>query len=173
MDYPDLVPCIESLEFIPLVSEEEDKRIAEEIAPKTQYKELDPDNPSAHFSMYLDMLHGREEGDSDDDDDDDEVVVHDLKQREDFSKYVTEKDLHVLDDPRESPSRRGTVMSRVKKARQRAIRNQVEKTMTADDRLKEQMAANQMLSRVYTLMRENQDMFGETSFDQVKSQMDL
>jgi len=35
------------------------------------------------------------------------------------------------------------------------------------------MAANQMLSRVYTLMRENQDMFGETSFDQVKSQMDL
>ena len=27
--------------------------------------------------------------------------------------------------------------------------------------------------RVYTLMRENQEMFGETSFDQVKSQMDL
>merc|ERR1719188_1665166 len=86
---------------------------------------------------------------------------------------VTEKDLHVLDDPRESPSRRGTVLSRVKKARQRAIRNAVEKDMTADDRLKEQMAANQMLSRVYTLMRENQEMFGETSFDQVKSQMDL
>ena len=98
--------------------------------------------------MYLDMLHGKEKVDSDDnDDDDDEVVVHDLKQREDFSKYVSEKDLHVLDDPRESPSRRGTVLSRVKKARQRAIRNQVEKNMTADDRLKEQMAANQMLSR--------------------------
>ena len=67
--------------------------------------------------------------------------------------------------------------------------------MSADDRMKEQMAANQMLSRcstflisswhtevvknenplcrVYTLMRENQEMFGETSFDQVKSQMDL
>ena len=70
-----------------------------------------------------------------------------MEQREDFSKYVTEKDLHVLDDPRESPSRRGTVLSRVKKARQRAIRNAVEKDMTADDRLKEQMATNQMLSR--------------------------
>ena len=67
--------------------------------------------------------------------------------------------------------------------------------MSADDRMKEQMAANQMLSRcspflisswhtevvknenplcrVYTLMRENEEMFGETSFDQVKSQMDL
>ena len=39
-------------------------------------------------------------------------------------------------------------MSRVKKARQRALRNAVEKNMTADDRLKEQMAANQMLSKV-------------------------
>ena len=74
--------------------------------------------------MYLDMLHGNDEKDSDDDDD--EVVVHDLKQREDFSKYVTEKNLQVVDDPLESLSRRGTLLMRVKKARQRAIRNVVE-----------------------------------------------
>ena len=42
-------------------------------------------------------------------------------------------------------------MSRVKKARQRAIRNAVERDMTAEDRLREQMAANQMLARVYTV----------------------
>ena len=40
------ISATDECEFIPLVSEEEDKRIAEEIAPKTQYKELDPDNPS-------------------------------------------------------------------------------------------------------------------------------
>ena len=112
------------------------------------------------------------------DSDDDSMNGEVLKQAKDFttedlSKYVTAKDLHVLDDPRESPSRRGSVMSRVKKARQRAIRNAVEKEMTSEDRLREQMAANQMLARVYTVMRENKEVFGDTSFDDVKSQMDL
>ena len=64
-------------------------------------------------------------------------------------------------------------MSRVKKARQRAIRNAVERDMTAEDRLREQMAANQMLARVYTIMRENKEVFGDTSFEDVKSQMDM
>lgn len=89
--------------------------------------------------MYLDVLH---HDDNDEDDIDDDSLT-----RTDIGQYVTEKDLHILDDPRESPSRRGSVMSRVKKARQRALRNAVEKNMTADDRMKEQMAANQMLSK--------------------------
>ena len=40
------ISATDECEFVPLVSEEEDRRIAEEIAPKSQYKELDPDNPS-------------------------------------------------------------------------------------------------------------------------------
>jgi len=165
----DLTPSFEisatdECEFIPLVSEEEDKRTAAEIAPKTKFMELDPSNPGAHLNMYLDCLHGGDEEDID--------MVTDFR-REDLSQYVSEKDLHVLDDPRESPSRRGTVISRVKKARQRALRNAVEKDMNAEDRLKEQMAANQMLSKVYGMMKENPEMFGETSFDNVRSQMDL
>jgi len=167
--YVDLTPSFEisatdECEFIPLVSEEEDKRTAAEIAPKTKFMELDRSNPGAHLNMYLDCLHGGDEEDID--------MVTDFR-REDLSQYVSEKDLYVLDDPRESPSRRGTVISRVKKARQRALRNAVEKDMNSEDRLKEQMAANQMLSKVYGMMKENPEMFGETSFDNVRSQMDL
>jgi len=161
---------LDECEFVPLVSHEEDQRIAAELAPKTKYIPLDADNPTAHVNAYLDMVHD----DSEEYSDDDEAVI---KARnfttDDLSKYISEKDLHILDDPRESPSRRGTVMSRVKKARQRALRRTVEKDMSAEDRLREQMAANQMLARVYTVMRENKEMFGDTSFEDVKSQMDL
>jgi len=166
------ISATDECEFIPLVSEEEDRRIAAEIAPQTKFMELDPSNPGAHLNMYLDCLHqGAGQGESSDDGSDLDMVT-DFR-REDLGQYVTEKDLRVLDDPRESPSRRGTVMSRVKKARQRALRNAVEKDMNAEDRLKEQMAANQMLSKVYGMMKENPEMFGETSFDNVRSQMDL
>ena len=114
------ISATDECEFIPLVSEEEDRRIAAEIAPKTRFMELDPSNPGAHLNMYLDCLHqGNEQEDSDDQSDLD--MVKDFR-REDLGQYVSEKDLHVLDDPRESPSRRGTVISRVKKARQRALR---------------------------------------------------
>ena len=115
------ISATDECEFIPLVSEEEDRRIAAEIAPQTKFMELDPSNPGAHLNMYLDCLHqGAGQGESSDDGSDLDMVT-DFR-REDLGQYVTEKDLRVLDDPRESPSRRGTVMSRVKKARQRALR---------------------------------------------------
>merc|ERR1712038_1440387 len=99
------------------------------------------------------MSRGKGDGNSDEDDDDDDEDDDDFEiqeiSREDIGRYVTDKDLHVLDDPRESPSRRGSVMARVKKARQRAIRNAVEKNMTADDRMKETMVTNQTLARYH------------------------
>ena len=174
-------PCVfdisplDECEFVPLVSPEEDARIAAELAPKTQYIPLDEDNPAAHINAYLDMVHD----DDDDYEDGDHAVDSEVLKKaknfttDDVSKYISPKDLNILDDPRESPSRRGTVMSRVKKARQRAIRNAVERNMTADDRMKEQMAANQMLAKVYTIMRENKEVFGDTSFDDVKNQMEM
>ena len=126
-------------EFVPLVSEEEDRRIAAEIAPKSRYIPLDPDHPTAHLKTYLDLMN-EDEGEEED--------LTDLRDfREDLGRYVTDRDLHVLDDPRESPSRRGSLISRVKKARQRAIRNAVERNMNADDRMKEQMVTNQTLAR--------------------------
>ena len=175
VDSFDISP-LDQCEFVPLLSDEEDKRIAAEIAPKTRYIPLDQENPTAHVNAYLDKVHA---GDKDDGTDSDDSVDGEVLQKandyttDDLSKYVNPKDLHVLDDPRESPSRRGSVMSRVKKARQRAIRNAVERDMTAEDRLREQMAANQMLTRVYTIMRENKEVFGDTSFEDVKSQMDM
>lgn len=150
-------------EFVPLLSPEEDTRVAQEMAPKSQYIPLDPDNPMLQVKNYLRRRRGENvEGELGDD-----FIGEDL------GKYLKPGDLHILEDPRESPSRKGSVMSRVKKARQRALRNAVERDMTADDRLKETMAANQTLARVYTVMRENKQLFGETSFDDVKSQMDL
>lgn len=92
---------------------------------------------------------------------------------DDISKYITEKDLRPMDDPRESPSRRGSVMSRVKKAKQRVLRKQIERGMSREDHVKEQMYTNQMLARVYQKMKENEDLFGDTSFDDVKEQMSL
>jgi len=156
-------------EFVPLVSHEEDRKLAAEMAPKTKYIPLDPINPSAQVNAYLNALRGEEaiEEDSEDSQNSDSFY------KDDIGKYVKDKDLQVLADPRESPSRQGSVMSRVKKARQRAIQKSVEKDMNADDHLKEQLAANQMLSRIYTVMRENKEMFGETNFDEVKAQMDL
>jgi len=150
-------------EFVPLLSPEEDARVAAEMAPKSQYIPLDPDNLMMQVQNYLRRRRGENiEGESGDD------FIG-----EDIGKYLKPGDLNILEDPRESPSRKGSVMSRVKKARQRALRNAVERDMTADDRLKETMAANQQLARVYSMMRENKELFGEPSFDDVKSQMDL
>ena len=42
-------------------------------------------------------------------------------------------------------------MSRVKKARQRALRNAVERDMTAEEKKMEALAASQMLSRCESL----------------------
>lgn len=103
------------------------------------------------------------------DSNDDSVNGEVLSKAKDF---VNIDDLSVLDDVSKSPSS-GSLMSRVKKARQRAIRNAVEREMTAEDKLREQMAANQMLARVYSVMKENEEVFGDTKFDDVKSQMDL
>lgn len=86
-------------------------------------------------------------------------------------EYITDDLSDVnLDDLQEG---RGNLMSRVKKARQKAIRDAVEKEMTEDERLREQRAASEMLARVYSVMKENEEVFGNTSFDDVKSQMDL
>ena len=137
-------------EFVPLVSEEEDRRIAAEIAPKSRYIPLDPDHPTAHLRTYLDLMNDDEVEEGEEED------LTDLRDfREDLGRYVTDRDLHVLDDPRESPSRRGSVISRVKKARQRAIRNAVERNMNADDRMKEQMVTNQTLARYNSVCDSN------------------
>jgi len=86
-------------------------------------------------------------------------------------EYITDDLSSVnLDDLAEG---RGSLLSRVKKARQKAIRNAVEKDMTEDERQREQRAASEMLARVYSVMKENEEVFGTTSFDDVKSQMDL
>ena len=39
------ISATDECEFVPLVSEEEDRRIAAEIAPKSKYMELDPNQP--------------------------------------------------------------------------------------------------------------------------------
>ena len=123
VDSFDISP-LDECEFVPLLSDEEDKRIAAEIAPKTRYIPLDQDNPIAHVNAYLDMVHSDDEDDRTDEYDDsvDGEVLQKAKDytTDDLSKYINPKDLHALDDPRESISRRGSVMSRVKKARQRA-----------------------------------------------------
>ena len=86
-------------------------------------------------------------------------------------EYITDDLSDVNFD--DLPEGRGNLMSRVKKARQKAIRDAVEKEMTEDERLREQRAASDMLARVYSVMKENEEVFGNTSFDDVKSQMDL
>lgn len=144
-------------EFVPLSAEAD-----QPLVPLTRYIPLDPDSPTRQVKEYLARRRGQAE----------ESGGAELT-REDFAKYLSPKDLHVLDDPRESPSRKGSLISRVKKARQRALRNAVERDMSAEDKIKESMASSQMLARVYTIMRENKELFGETNFEDVKSQMDL
>jgi len=160
-------------EFIPLYSEEEDRRIAREMAPPSRLMTLDSENPGGQLTAYLDSLYTQEETSSESEEDHSTGVGSRSLYKDDIGKYVTEKDLCPQDDPRESPSRRGSVMSRVKKARQRVLRHHVEKGMTSEDHLKEQMYTNQMLSRVYTMMRENKETFGEMSFDDIKDQMSM
>jgi len=143
-------------EFIPNNAEEDAAR----APPTSKYIPLDPDRPGQQVLEHLAELRGEE------------AMLSEFP-KEDLAKYLSPADLHVLEDPRESPSRKGSLISRVKKARQRALRNAVEKDMTADERMRETMAASQALSRVYTVMRENPELFGETSFEDVKAQMDL
>merc|ERR1719147_110243 len=72
-----------------------------------------------------------------------------------------------------SSNRAESMMSTVKKARQKAIRDAVERDMTEEERDRENKAANEMLAKVYSVMKENEEVFGTTSFDDVKSQMEL
>ena len=60
-------------------------------------------------------------------------------------EYITDDLSDVNFD--DLPEGRGNLMSRVKKARQKAIRDAVEKEMTEDERLREQRAASDMLAR--------------------------
>ena len=46
------ISATDECEFIPLLSEEEDRRVGEEIAPKTRYMQLDQQNPGVR---YLDI----------------------------------------------------------------------------------------------------------------------
>jgi len=143
-------------EFVPNDAEEDASR----VPATSKYIPLDPDRPGQQVLEHLAELRGEE------------AILSEFP-KEDLAKYLSPADLHVLEDPRESPSRKGSLISRVKKARQRALRNAVERDMTADERMRETMAASQALSRVYTVMRENKELFGETSFEDVKAQMDL
>jgi len=143
-------------EFVPNNAEEDASR----VPATSKYIPLDPDRPGQQVLEHLAELRGEE------------AILSEFP-KEDLAKYLSPADLHVLEDPRESPSRKGSLISRVKKARQRALRNAVERDMTADERMRETMAASQALSRVYTVMRENKELFGETSFEDVKAQMDL
>jgi len=145
-------------EFVPNNPEEDASR----VPASSKYIPLDPARPGQQVLEHLAELRGEEE----------EVSLTEFP-KEDLAKYLSPADLHVLEDPRESPSRKGSLISRVKKARQRALRNAVERDMTADERMRETMAASQALARVYTVMRENKELFGETSFEDVKAQMDL
>ena len=43
------ISATDECQFVPLVSEEEDRRIAEQLAPKTKYMELDSNNPGVRF----------------------------------------------------------------------------------------------------------------------------
>ena len=39
--------------------------------------------------------------------------------------------------------------------------------------MQEQLAASQTLSKVFSIMKDNSEVFGETSFEDVKAQMEL
>jgi len=108
----------DEVEFLPNVSEEEDRRIGAEIAGETRYTPLDRSGDKTE-----------EVGSS--------------------------------------------LLGRVKAARQRAIREAVERDMTEEERLQEQLAASQTLSKVFSIMKDNSEVFGETSFEDVKAQMEL
>lgn len=145
-------------EFVALSPEEDAAR----RPPPSQYIPLDPASPGRQVREFLARRRGEEPGEEGGE-----------WQGEDLGRYLGPGDIGVRADPRESPSRQGSLISRVKKARQRSLRTAVERDMTADDRLKESMMVTQQMARVYTMMRENKEMFGNTSFEDVTAQMDL
>jgi len=77
------------------------------------------------------------------------------------------------EDNLENPPRRESMISAVKKAKQKALKDAVERNMTDDERERELKATSEMLSKVYSVMKDNEEIFGSTSFDDVKSQMEL
>jgi len=66
-----------------------------------------------------------------------------------------------------------SLFSRVKKARNKAIRETLEKDMSTEEKMREQDATNDMLNRVYNLMQENEEMFGSPTIEELQSQMEL
>ena len=50
------IGATDECEFVPLVSEEEDLRIAAEMAPKSRYIPLDPDHPTVDGTGLCNVL---------------------------------------------------------------------------------------------------------------------
>ena len=62
--------------------------------------------------------------------------------------FATElRNENILDEDDQSLPSGGNLISKVKKARQKAIRDAVEREMTAEEKLSEQRAASEMLAR--------------------------
>jgi len=164
--------------FTPFVSEEEDKAYCEKFL-NTNYVPLDQAQPGVQVNAFLDRTNGDIIKNSDDDDDESDIepTEEELEAAkkflpEDYRQYLTPKELTVLDDPRESPSRRGTIIERVKKARMRYIRKQLEKGMNSEDHVKEKMAETQCIARVWQIMKDD-PCFGGMTLDDIKRQMSM
>lgn len=162
--------------FTPFTSVEEDKAYCAQFQ-NTKYVPLDKDQPDLQVNAFVDRINGqivKKNSDDDEEESDIEATEEELEAArkfvpEDYRQYLTEKEMTVLDDPRESPSRRGTIIERVKKARKRYIRKQLEKGMNAEDHVKEKMAETQCIARVWQIMKDDPAFEGMT-LDDVKKQ---
>jgi len=96
-----------------------------------------------------------------------------LSKEDSVSTEPVKKNDQDKDDTEKSP-RRESMISAVKKAKHKALKDAMEKNMTDEEREREQRAASEMLAKVYSVMQDNEEILGSMSYDDVKlQQMEL
>jgi hypothetical protein len=65
------------------------------------------------------------------------------------------------------------IQSRMKKARQRTMTEEVEKDMSPDDKQREAQVKRQQLEAIFKLMEQSPEEFGITSMDDMEEQVKL
>lgn len=89
--------------------------------------------------------------------------------QEDDGKALDESKEFLNNEDLKQPS----VISRVKIAQQKAIDKKVEESMTKEDLENEMKIQQDQLSKIYGLLKENKETFGDVSMEEIHNQMSL
>jgi len=90
-----------------------------------------------------------------------------------LSLYLISLSLSLVDFKRTEDEEADGVISKVKKAQHRALNNKLTGQLTPQELEKEERIKKEQLMKIYSLLKENKDEFGEVSLEEIEDQVSM